>query len=114
MNGCFAEGWYDACAVMMRRLVETVIIEAFESKKIANKIKSGQGDFQLSTLVGLAISEPSFSLSRNSKKMLPQLRDIGHLSAHGRAFFATRPDIEKVQLPCRGVVEEFLRIAGLL
>ena len=98
----------------MRRLVETVIIEAFESKKIANKIKSGQGDFQLSTLVGLAISEPSFSLSRNSKKMLPQLRDIGHLSAHGRAFFATRPDIEKVQLPCRGVVEEFLRIAGLL
>jgi hypothetical protein len=29
INGCYEQGWFDACAVMMRRLVETLIIEAF-------------------------------------------------------------------------------------
>jgi hypothetical protein len=29
VNGCYEYGWYDACAVMMRRLMETLIIEAF-------------------------------------------------------------------------------------
>jgi hypothetical protein len=32
MNGCRREGWHDACGVMMRRLIEIVIIEAFEKK----------------------------------------------------------------------------------
>src|SRR5437870_5903730 len=40
MNGCFNQGWYDACAVMMRRLIEIAIIEAFEHRNIANKIKA--------------------------------------------------------------------------
>ena len=45
MNGCYESAWYDACAVMMRRLLETVIIEAFEAKKIDGRIKNAQGEF---------------------------------------------------------------------
>jgi hypothetical protein len=37
MNGCYANGWRDACAVMMRRLLEIVIIEAFEHKGVAQR-----------------------------------------------------------------------------
>jgi hypothetical protein len=115
MNGCFAQGWYDACAVMMRRLVEIVIIEAFEHKNISNKIKDTNGDYRhLSDLVGLALAEPAFTLSRNSKRALPKLRDLGHLSAHGRYYHATRTDIDQIQQGCRVVVEEFLHHAGLL
>ena len=29
MNGCYEKGWFDGCAVMMRRLLEISIIEAF-------------------------------------------------------------------------------------
>jgi hypothetical protein len=44
MNGAYSAGWYDACAVMMRRLLETVIIEAFEQNGLDQKIKdSSQG-----------------------------------------------------------------------
>lgn len=45
MNGSYSAGWYDACAVMMRRLLESAIIEAFEARKIDEKIKDGNGDF---------------------------------------------------------------------
>ncbi len=115
MNGCFSEGWYDGCAVMMRRLVEISIIEAFEHKAIAQKIKAADGNYlHLTDLVARALSEPALPLSRNAKKLLPQLRDIGHMSAHGRYFLARKEDLEKVSQGCRVVVEEFLHHAGLL
>src|SRR5260221_10228511 len=42
MNGCMREGWYDACAVMMRRLVELVIIETYEHHSIEDRVKDGK------------------------------------------------------------------------
>ncbi len=115
MNGCFTAGWYDASAVMMRRLIEIAIIEAFEKKGIATKIKDGDGNYaQLTELIARAIAEPSWSLSRNARKFLPQMRDIGHSSAHGRYFLARKGDIERLRQGCRLIVEEFLHHAGLL
>lgn len=115
MNGCFHSGFYDACAVMMRRLFEISIIEAFEHKNVGDKIKNGNGDYlHLSDLVAKALSEPALNLSRNSKKALPKLRDNGHLSAHGRSYFAQKSDLERIQPDFRVAVEEFLHIAGLL
>jgi hypothetical protein len=116
MNGCYASGWRDACAVMMRRLLEIVIIEAFEKKGVATKIKNPADDnyFQLSHLVDLALVEPAFGLSRNTKKALPKLRDAGHSSAHGRYFHAAPEDLDRMQNDCRVVIEEFLHLAGLL
>lgn len=115
MNGCFVQGWYDACAVMMRRLIEIAIIEAFEHNGIADKIKGHDDNYlRLSDLVALAVAEPALTLSRNARKFLPQLRDIGHMSAHGRYYHARKEDVERVQQGCRVVVEELLHHAKLL
>ncbi|HXV76527.1 MAG TPA: DUF4145 domain-containing protein [Candidatus Polarisedimenticolaceae bacterium] len=114
MNGCFSQGWYDASAVMMRRLLEIAIIEAFEAKGVAAKIKDANGDYlHLSDLVGRALGEASWTLSRNCKKALPALRDAGHTSAHGRYYHARREDLEGLRQGCRVVIEEFLHHAGL-
>jgi hypothetical protein len=115
MNGCFTQGWYDACAVMMRRLIEIAIIEAFEHHGLAAKIKGADGNYlHLSDLVAHALAESGWTLSRNARKYLPQIRDVGHMSAHGRYFHATRDDIEKLRQGARVVIEEFLHHAGLL
>jgi hypothetical protein len=115
MNGCFGEGWYDACAVMMRRLLEACIIEAFEGKGVAQNIRGADGNYlQLTALIDRSLSEPALTLSRNAKILLPKLRDVGHLSAHGRHFTAHRDDLEKIEHGCRVVIEEFLHHAGLL
>ena len=115
MNGCFSQGWYDASAVMMRKLLEIALIEAFEAKGIAAKIKDVAGDYlQLSELINRALNESSWTLARNSKKALPLLRDAGHNSAHGRYYHARREDLEGLRTGCRIVVEEFLHHAGLL
>jgi hypothetical protein len=100
---------------MMRRLLEVVIIEAFEHNGIAGKIQDANGDyFQLTALVNAALAETGFHLSKNAKKALPRLKDLGHQSAHGRRFTAQAADIEKHEDGMRVVVEEFLHLANLL
>jgi hypothetical protein len=96
VNGCYERGWYDSCAVMIRRLVETLIIEAFEHHGIAAKIQSAGGDFlSLEDLVNMTLQETSWNLGRDTKKSLPKLKHIGDLSAHARRYNAHKNDIEK-------------------
>lgn len=114
-NGCYELGWYDACSVIMRRILETTIIEAFEAKGIAAKIKNTNGDFVfLSDLIIAAQNETIWNLSRNTKHALPQLKDLGDRSAHSRYFTAQKSDVEKIQPFFRVAVEEFLHLANLL
>jgi hypothetical protein len=99
----------------MRRLLEAAIIEAFQAKNIAAKIKNDAGDYlQLTDLIKKALAEPSWSLSRNSRRALPRLRDLGHMSSHGRYFTAQKSDVDVVRQEFRVALEEFLRHADLL
>jgi hypothetical protein len=114
VNGCYDNGWFDACAVMIRRLLETLIIETFESQKIASKIKDGKGDFYfLSELIRLTLAESSWNLTRNSKIALPKLKDIGDKSAHSRRYHAVRNDLDRLLPEIRVVVQELIYLARL-
>lgn len=114
INGSYASGWYDACAVMLRRLIETLIIEAFESYNIEAKIKSPNGDYlYLGDLITKTLSEPSWNLGRNAKVALPRFKNIGDQSAHSRRYIAHREDIDKVMPDIRLVVQELVYLAKL-
>jgi len=115
-NGCYTYGWYDGCAVMMRRLLESSIIEAFEAKGIDGKIKNqATGDFlQLAKLIEAALAETSWNLPRNVRKEIRNLGDLGHRSAHNRYYLARKPDIDKHAGAYREAVETLLHLAGIL
>jgi hypothetical protein len=114
INGCYEHGWFDACAVMVRRLVETLIIEVFEHNGIAYKIQDSTGNFvRLDDLVTLTLSEQKWNLTRSTKRGLPKLKSLGDLSAHSRRYVAHRQDIERVIDDLRVVIQEMLFLAGL-
>ena len=114
INGAYEHGWYDASAVMIRRLTETLIIEAFEAYGLDSKIKNNDGDFlYLADLISAALTESTWNLGRNAKKSLKALKDIGDKSAHSRRFIAHRRDIDKVISDLRVVIQEFVFLAGL-
>lgn len=114
INGSYEYGWFDACAVMIRRLVETLIIEAFEHNGIAYKIQDPNGDFlPLKDLVNLTLIEQTWNLTRNTRKGLPKLKSVGDLSAHSRRYVAHRQDIEKIIDDLRVVAQELVYLAGL-
>ena len=114
INGCYENGWFDACAVMMRRLLETLIIESFEAHGIAANAKNPSGDFHmLGGLIKRALSESAWNLGRNSRRALPKLKAIGDQSAHSRRYNAHREDIDKLVVDFRIVCQELLYLATL-
>jgi hypothetical protein len=114
VNGTYENGWYDACTVMIRRLLETLIIEAFEQYGIAANIKSSSGEFfYLRDLIDKCVQEGSWNLSRNCKRAMPKLKDIGDKSAHSRRYNAHRGDIDPLLADVRIVVQELVYLAKL-
>ena len=114
INGCYEKGWFDGCAVMMRRLIETLIIECFEKHGVAHKIKNATGDFlYLGDLIDKTLQETAWNLGRNTKQGLPKLKNIGDQSAHNRRYNAHREDVDKVSNDFRVACEELLYISGL-
>lgn len=114
INGAYDNGWFDACAVMMRRLLETLIVEVFEQYRIANKIQNSNGDFlYLADLISATLSESSWNLGRNTKSALPKLKSVGDQSAHSRRFNAHREDIDKILPDFRTTAQELLYLAKL-
>lgn len=114
INGSYENGWYDACAVMLRRLLETLIIESFEHHSLSGTIKNASGDFfYLKDLIGLCLKETSWNLSRNCKQAMPKLKDIGDKSAHSRRYNAHRGDLAPLLDDIRVVVQELVYLAGL-
>lgn len=114
INRSYATTCYDACAVMMRRLLEILIIEVFEHQGIEQKIKGGSGDFlHLGDMIPAVLAETRLNLGRNTKTALPRLKDIGDKSAHGRRYNAKRVYIDELIIDLRTVAEELLYLAVL-
>lgn len=114
INGAYANGWYDACAVMIRRLIETLLIETFEKHGAAANIKTPAGDYMfLRDMITATIAETSWTPSRNLKAALPRLKDVGDKSAHNRYYIARKGDIQPWLSDIRLAVEELLLRSGL-
>lgn len=114
INGTYEHGWFDACAVMIRRLIETLTIELYEKHGIADRIKNPNGGFlQLGDLVTKTLAETQWNLTRGTKGALPKLKDVGDKSAHSRYYIAHRGDIDKVIPYLRIAVQEIAYLAQL-
>jgi hypothetical protein len=114
MNGCYQFGFYDGASVMMRRLVETLIIEAYEALGRDAEIKDGAGNYQmLKELVNRATGASPVGVGRDAKDALGKIKEMGDRSAHNRRYNAVRADLDKIQSGVRVVVDELFNIACL-
>jgi hypothetical protein len=112
-NGCYENRWFDACAVMVRRFVETLIIEVYEKAGRADEIKRLDDNFlMLSGLVDHILADRVFNLSRETKAGLPLSKALGDRSAHNRRYMATKADIDRVLTTFRVMADELLHLAG--
>lgn len=103
-------GLYDAALVMMRKLVETLIIECFEKYKIENEIKGNNHFLYLSDLIPKFTSSSCWNISRNLAKNIIQVKKLGDLSAHNRRFIAKKSDINNFRFELRQTIQEIVLI----
>lgn len=115
INSAYENNLFDACALMMRRLLEVLLIHAFEHVGIEDDIKDADGNYQnLKTLINKAKSRAEISISNDVAKDMDQFRELGNLSAHRVKYNCRKDDIRKTSLQYRALVEELLYVANLI
>lgn len=115
INSAYENNLFDACALMMRRLLEILIVHCFESEGIEDQIKDADGNYlNLKTLINKAKSRPEIKLSTDVKKDIDEFRELGNLSAHRVKYNCRRDDIRPLRLGYRAVIEELLYAASLI
>lgn len=114
INGSYDHAMHDCCAVMCRRLGETLIIEVYEAEGRSKDIKDANNNFfMLNGLLEVLKKDAKINLGRNSKKGLDDLKELGDKSAHNRRFNARQTDIDAIRVGLRTAAEELMHLAGL-
>ena len=113
VNKCYEEKCYDACATMIRRLLEILLINSYEKLNISQSIKDSDGNyFQLEKICKDAKTNKILNLSRIRNK-LDQIRNIGNYAAHRITYNTTRADIDEIKIDLRVLLEELLYKSGI-
>ncbi len=109
INGCYQDAYYDACFVMIRRAVETLIIDAYESKKKEDLITNEEGNYlPFKKLIDKTLSDNIIKLSKIAKTDLKKIKKLGDTAAHNRKLNLRKSDIDKYSDSIRLLVEELI------
>lgn len=109
---CYDYGIYDGCLVMLRRLIETLIIELFEHRGIKERILDKSNNYLFcGDLIDRLLEEKTlWTIGRNTAQELPKIKKMGDLSAHNRRFNAKKSDIDSIKAGLRIVLEELVHL----
>jgi len=112
LNASYDQSLYDCCAVMCRRLLETLVIEVYEHRGRASELRGPDGNFKMfSGLLAHVENDTSLNLGRNTMAGLRDFKKLGDLSAHNRRFNANRDDIDRIRDGLRVAAEELIHLA---
>lgn len=113
INGSYEARLWDCCAVMCRRLVESLIIDAYETAGRDAEIKGADGNFlMLKGMVAKIKSANALNIGRNAQAGLERIKELGDLSAHSRRYNARASDIDLIKHDLRVVIEDLLHLSG--
>lgn len=114
INAAYENNLFDACSLMMRRLLEILLIHCFEANGIESRVKDDEGNYQnLKTLINKAKTFSEIPLSTDAKKDMDSFRELGNLSAHRVRYNCRRDDIRVLRVEYRAVIEELLYVSEL-
>ena len=115
INSSYKNNCFDACAVLMRRLFEILLVMSFQYHHIDDLIKdsTGNGYVMLERIVAIAQNDQTLKLSRN-KTHYDTFRQVGNFSAHSITYTAGAKDIDDIKLDYRAMLEELYNKSGLI
>jgi hypothetical protein len=94
-NGCWQRGWYEGCALLFRRLAETLIIELYHQRGWIKQIQDPDGSFfKLQRLVDKVCGDGRIALGKHPKRGLEEIKKFGDVAAHDHRVKVRKTDLE--------------------
>ncbi len=115
INASYENNLYDCTAVMMRRLLESLLVLSYQKAGIEKEIidKSGNHHITLDKIIKNAEQNTILALSSNTKKDMCLFKDLGNYSAHKIWYNCIQQDIKFNALKYRVIIEELMYKAGI-
>jgi hypothetical protein len=112
VNSCYRYACYNATGALIRRLIETMIIEIYETHGRAQEIQDKDGNFlRLEQLIGKLSSGSFANISRNTKQLLKDAKVLGDTAVHNRKVLLIKDDIDSEKTNLRVAITELFKNA---
>ena len=105
---------FDCVAVMIRRLMESLIIDIYNVNKKIEDIKKNGGFMMLDQLLSKFIGDKLVILSRNMPKYMLKIKELGDRAAHDRHYITLQVDIDDNKSIFRTTINELLKLAKII
>lgn len=113
INASYEKNLFDCTAVIMRRLLESLLVLSYQRAGIEADIMNGNYHVTLDKIIKNAEQNTTLALSSNTKKDMALFKDLGNYSAHKIWYNCTQGDIPPHILKYRAIIEELMYKAGL-
>jgi hypothetical protein len=113
INGSYEYGFYDACAALSRRLMESLIIDVYVHQKRHHEIQNNGVFIPLERLIKYVTSDAQLALGRNTPKTMTDIKQLGDTAAHDRTYITPQVDIDEIKAQYRRMIQELLEKAGV-
>lgn len=113
INASYENNLFDCTAVIMRRLLESLLVLSYQNAGIEIEIMNGNYHVTLDKMIRNAEQNTTLKLSSTTKKDMVLFKDLGNYSAHKIWYNCTQGDIKPHVLKYRTIIEELMYKAGL-
>ena len=115
INFTYGNNCYDACAVLMRRLFEILLVLSYQNLGIEADITNSQGyHFMLEGIVKNAVQNKKLNVPSRIAKNFDSFREVGNNSAHSITYTAGKKDIDDIKVNYRVMMEDLFNRAGIM
>ena len=115
INFTYGHNCYDACAVLMRRLFEVLLVLTYQNKGVEADITKSDGSHKmLEGIVKDAVQNTALGIPTRISKNFEAFREVGNNSAHSITYTAGKLDIDKISRDYRVMMEDLYNRAGLI
>lgn len=111
INGSFDAGYYDASAILIRRMMESLIIDVYLKNGKESEIKKIDKTFVgLEELIKKIVID--FPINKNAPNAMKKIKQTGDTAAHDRKYITMEADIDAIS--ARKIIYELLELAKII
>ena len=115
INHTYGHNCFDACAILMRRLFEILLVLTYQNTGNEAVISKPDGThFMLEAIVKDAVQNKALGIPARISKNFDAFREVGNNSAHSITYTAGQKDVTDIQRDYRVMMEDLYNRAGLM
>jgi hypothetical protein len=114
INGTYDQEWYEGTAMVLRRLVETLIIELYTRRGWSRDVQDPDTNefLQLKSLIDKLNGDARLRMQRRTIDGLTRVKEVGDTAAHDFRIRIRKSDLDRIQSAVRLTCERLIFTIG--